>query len=210
MSLTIGIPREIYLGEKRVAAVPDVVEKWRKLGFGVAVESGAGALANFADDTYLAAGATVADSAEALYAQADVILKVRAPTSTEVVAMRPGTHCDHLGAGRRANLEDHVGLRVQRFGAIGDRGACSEIRIVCEVGERASARFDGDSEPEFAPFLYDIGNGGDTFFAKIDLTRNTDGQRHGNLRVAAGRADDTTFTFLPLNLVAGLLSLTDR
>ena len=58
MSLTIGIPREIYPGEKRVAAVPDVVEKWRKLGFSVAVESGAGALANFADDTYIAAGAS--------------------------------------------------------------------------------------------------------------------------------------------------------
>ena len=37
MSLTIGIPREIYPGEKRVAAVPDVVEKWRNLGFSVAV-----------------------------------------------------------------------------------------------------------------------------------------------------------------------------
>lgn len=91
MSLTIGIPREIYPGEKRVAAVPDVVEKWRKLGFAVAVESSAGALANFADDTYIAAGATVAGNAEALFAQADVILKVRAPTSAEVAAMRPGT-----------------------------------------------------------------------------------------------------------------------
>jgi NAD(P) transhydrogenase subunit alpha len=91
MSLTIGIPREIYPGEKRVAAVPDVVEKWRKLGFAVAIESGAGALANFADDTYIAAGATVADNAAALFAQADLILKVRAPTSAEVAAMRPGT-----------------------------------------------------------------------------------------------------------------------
>ena len=43
MSLTIGVPREIYAGEKRVATVPDVVEKLIKLGFAVRVETDAGA-----------------------------------------------------------------------------------------------------------------------------------------------------------------------
>jgi H+-translocating NAD(P) transhydrogenase subunit alpha len=43
MSLTIGVPRETFAGEKRVATVPDVVEKLIKLGFGVRVETGAGA-----------------------------------------------------------------------------------------------------------------------------------------------------------------------
>ncbi len=52
----IGIPREIYPGEKRVATVPEVVEKLIKLGFKVTVESGAGDAANFSDDTYRAAG----------------------------------------------------------------------------------------------------------------------------------------------------------
>jgi H+-translocating NAD(P) transhydrogenase subunit alpha len=56
MSLTIGVPRETFAGEKRVATVPEVVEKLVKLGFAVAVESGAGAAANF-DDAYQAAGA---------------------------------------------------------------------------------------------------------------------------------------------------------
>ena len=54
MSLTIGVPREIFAGEKRVATVPEVVEKLAKLGFSVAVESGAGAAANFADEAYAA------------------------------------------------------------------------------------------------------------------------------------------------------------
>ena len=39
MSLTIGVPREIFAGEKRVATVPEVVEKLVKLGFGVSVET---------------------------------------------------------------------------------------------------------------------------------------------------------------------------
>ncbi|MFO0227679.1 MAG: hypothetical protein ACK52B_04635, partial [Gammaproteobacteria bacterium] len=42
MSLTIGVPRETFAGEKRVATVPEVVEKLLKLGFKVCVETGAG------------------------------------------------------------------------------------------------------------------------------------------------------------------------
>ena len=51
----IGVPREVFPGEKRVATVPEVVEKLIKLGFTVAVESGAGDLANFSDEVYRAA-----------------------------------------------------------------------------------------------------------------------------------------------------------
>ena len=47
----IGVPREVFPGEKRVATVPEVVEKLIKLGFKVAIESGAGDLANFSDET---------------------------------------------------------------------------------------------------------------------------------------------------------------
>ena len=57
--MKIGVPRETAAGEKRVATVPDVVEKLVKLGFTVAVQSGAGDAANFSDDTYRAAGAEV-------------------------------------------------------------------------------------------------------------------------------------------------------
>ena len=64
----IGIPRETFPGEKRVATVPDVVEKLIKLGFKVAVQAGAGEAANFSDDAYRAAGAEVIDGAAALWA----------------------------------------------------------------------------------------------------------------------------------------------
>ena len=91
MSLTIGVPREIYAGEKRVAAVPEVVEKLIKLGFAVQVESGAGAAANFSDESYQVAGARIAGSAAELLGGSDIVFKVRAPAPEEVSLLRPGS-----------------------------------------------------------------------------------------------------------------------
>lgn len=88
MALLIGVPTETAAGEKRVATVPDVVEKLVKLGFTVAVESGAGDAANFSDDTYRAAGAEVVGSAAELWARADIVFKVRPPSLDEVALMR--------------------------------------------------------------------------------------------------------------------------
>jgi H+-translocating NAD(P) transhydrogenase subunit alpha len=88
--MLIGVPREIAAGEKRVATVPDVVEKLAKLGFTVAVQSGAGDAANFADDTYRAAGAQVLPSAADIWSTADIVFKVRPPTPEEVALMREG------------------------------------------------------------------------------------------------------------------------
>jgi len=86
----IGVPREVFPGEKRVATVPEAVEKLIKLGFRVAVESGAGELANCSDDTYRAAGAEVITGAAALWAASDIVFKVRGPTPDEVALMHEG------------------------------------------------------------------------------------------------------------------------
>src|SRR5687767_6813694 len=83
----IGVPRESAAGEKRVATVPEVVEKLIKLGFRVAVESGAGDAANFSDDSYRAAGAAVVDD---VWASAEILFKVRAPSTDELARMRQG------------------------------------------------------------------------------------------------------------------------
>ena len=90
MPQTIGVPREIFAGEKRVATVPDVVVKLIKLGFAVSVESGAGDAANVRDDAYRAAGATIIDGAAKLWAASDIIFKVRAPTVEEVGLLKDG------------------------------------------------------------------------------------------------------------------------
>ena len=86
----IGVPREIFPGEKRVATVPEVVEKLIKLGFQVAVESGAGDAANFSDDAYRAVGAEIVNGAAALWSTSDIVFKVRAPSTDEVALMREG------------------------------------------------------------------------------------------------------------------------
>jgi NAD(P) transhydrogenase subunit alpha len=87
MPQLIGVPRETAAGEKRVATVPEVVEKLIKLGFRVAVEPGAGEAANFSDDTYRAAGAEIASD---VWRSADIVFKVRAPSRDEVARMREG------------------------------------------------------------------------------------------------------------------------
>jgi len=90
MALRIGVPKETAAGEKRVASVPEVAEKLIKLGFSVAVQSGAGDAANFPDDGYRAAGADVVGSAADLWAQSDIVFKVRPPSADEVGLMREG------------------------------------------------------------------------------------------------------------------------
>ncbi len=90
MSLLIGVPREVFPGEKRVATVPEVVEKLIKQGFRVAVETGAGDAAQISDDAYRAAGAELVPDRDALWSTANIIFKVRAPTDDEVGLLHEG------------------------------------------------------------------------------------------------------------------------
>jgi NAD(P) transhydrogenase subunit alpha len=90
MAQLIGVPKETYPGEKRVATVPDVVPKLAKLGFDVIVQSGAGADASISDEAYAAAGARVVTDAAAVWSGADIVFKVRAPSRDEVALMREG------------------------------------------------------------------------------------------------------------------------
>jgi NAD(P) transhydrogenase subunit alpha len=90
MSQVIGVPTETAAGEKRVAAVPEAIEKLIKLGFKVAVQSGAGEAANFSDDVYRAAGAEIVADAAGLWRAADIVFKVRGPSAEEIGLMRAG------------------------------------------------------------------------------------------------------------------------
>ena len=90
MALQIGVPREIFPGERRVATVPEVVEKLIKLGFKVAVEAGAGDAAQISDDAYRAAGAEIVADRARLWSTSDIVFKVRGPASEEVAQLREG------------------------------------------------------------------------------------------------------------------------
>ena len=103
--MILGIPKEIYPGERRVAATPSSAQKLQKLGFQVRVETGAGLAASFPDEAYRAVGGQIVysavgceivDSPVALWAESTVVLKVRAPqhhpevNQDEVDLLRPG------------------------------------------------------------------------------------------------------------------------
>ena len=88
--MKIGIARESYPGEKRVAITPDIAVKLIAMGFTVAIEAGAGVGSDYADDTYLEAG-VVLQNADVLWSTSDLILKVRSPVASEVERMRSGS-----------------------------------------------------------------------------------------------------------------------
>jgi NAD(P) transhydrogenase subunit alpha len=77
--MKLAIPREIHSGERRVAATPDTTGRLVKLGFEVLVESGAGLGCSFEDAVYEKAGARIVSDPLALWAEADLVLKVNPP-----------------------------------------------------------------------------------------------------------------------------------
>ncbi|MBT9511899.1 MAG: Re/Si-specific NAD(P)(+) transhydrogenase subunit alpha [Acidovorax sp.] len=156
----IGVPRETFPGEKRVATVPDVVEKLVKLGFTVAVESGAGEAANFSDDAYRAAGAEVVDGAAALWAGSDIVFKVRPPSSDEVVLMREGsTLIDFIWPAQNPELMQQLAARkatvlaidclprtlsrAQKMDALTSTAGVSGYRAVIEAANAFGRFFNG-------------------------------------------------------------------
>jgi H+-translocating NAD(P) transhydrogenase subunit alpha len=160
MSMLIGVPREVYPGEKRVATVPEVVEKLIKLGFRVAVESGAGDAANFADDTYRASGAEVVPTAAELWAKSDIVFKVRPPSPDEVGLLREGgmlvdfiwpaqnPELMQLLAGKKATVLAIDCLprqlsRAQKMDALTSMAGVSGYRAVIEAANAFGRFFNG-------------------------------------------------------------------
>jgi len=87
--MKIGIPRELFAGEKRVATTPDVASQLIKLGFTVAVESNAGSAANYSDASYEAADCSVV-TVDEIWNESDIILKVRGPDKQESMRLKSG------------------------------------------------------------------------------------------------------------------------
>jgi len=77
--MIIGVLKEIHPGERRVAMAPSVAKQCIKNGHSVLLEHGAGIIANFTDDQYEDSGVEIVESAEKIWEQADVILKIRPP-----------------------------------------------------------------------------------------------------------------------------------
>ena len=88
--MKVFVPRECREGERRVALVPESVKKLVKAGLTVTVEAGAGAGSFIADSAYVEAGAAVAADPSAALSQADLVLRVHAPTLDEADRLHPG------------------------------------------------------------------------------------------------------------------------
>ncbi|HPE59465.1 MAG TPA: Re/Si-specific NAD(P)(+) transhydrogenase subunit alpha [Thiolinea sp.] len=88
--MKIGVPREHFAGEARVALTPASALQLQKLGHDCFVERGAGAAARFADADYAAAGVTVVDSAQVLYDTVALVVRVRAPEPHELAQLHQG------------------------------------------------------------------------------------------------------------------------
>ena len=88
--MRLGVPKETFPGERRVAITPANVEKFKKLGFEVAVQSEAGLAAGYDDADYGKAGAVIIPDAKSLLGSSDVVLKVRAPSAEEIQALKAG------------------------------------------------------------------------------------------------------------------------
>jgi len=88
--MLIGVPKEIKTNENRVALVPAGAESLVASGHTVLVEKSAGDGSGFSDDLYVKAGASIAPEADAVWKQADMIMKVKEPIEVEWKRMRKG------------------------------------------------------------------------------------------------------------------------
>ncbi len=157
--MKIGVPRETHPGERRVATTPDVAKDLIKLGFEVAVESGAGARANYSDDAYRSAGCEVVDSADALWSGSDIVLKVRGPEDSETSRLRsdktlisfvwPGQNPELLetltSSGATVMAMDSVPRisRAQKMDALSSMANIAGYRAVVEASQHFGRFFTG-------------------------------------------------------------------
>ena len=89
MAIRVAVPKETQPGERRVALVPSVIKQLDKLGVEILMESGAGMDSGFNDDAY--EGVTIVESADKLYKDADVVLRVQPPSAEDAGKLKKGS-----------------------------------------------------------------------------------------------------------------------
>jgi NAD(P) transhydrogenase subunit alpha len=157
--MRIGVPREIHAGEQRVATTPEVAAQLIKLGYDVSVEASAGAAANYSDSLYAEAGCEIVASADDIWSNADVILKVRGPEGDEASRLRaeqtlisflwPGQNADLLqqltDSGATAMAMDSVPRisRAQKMDALSSMANIAGYRSVVEAAQLFPRFFTG-------------------------------------------------------------------
>ena len=152
--MRVAVPREIRDGEKRVALVPDIINKLTKLGYEVVIESGAGVHAQATDELFIAAGATIKSGS--VISDADVVLCVTSLTPAQISSLKKGavtisflspvTAIDSIDAAVTAGvtafsleLVPRIS-RAQSMDALTSQALCAGYRAAL-VGAELSPRF---------------------------------------------------------------------
>lgn len=156
-NLTIGVPKEKWANEKRVAMSPAVTATLVKKGFKVNIEKGAGEEAKFRDQDFAEAGATMVDGNKAW--DSDILLKVRQPTEAEIPLLRDnGTLISFLYPGQNKDLLNNLAKkninafamdciprisRAQVFDALSSMANIAGYRAVIEAANHFPRFFTG-------------------------------------------------------------------
>lgn len=141
--MVIGVPREIKTEEYRVGMTPAGVRLLSREGHGVLVETGAGSGSGFSDTAYVEAGAQLVPTAQALYAQSTLIVKVKEPQPSEYPFLRRDHLLFtflHLAANEtltRTLLD--IGLSAFAYESLEDNGTLPLLRPMSEIAGRMSA-----------------------------------------------------------------------
>ncbi|BES95303.1 NADP transhydrogenase [Nesidiocoris tenuis] len=187
-SLKIGVPKEIWKEEKRVALTPAVTAALTKKGFTVNVEEGAGLGAKFRDSDYKSAGAKIVNKENAF--STDLILKVRQPSEDEVALFKPdSTLISFLYPGQNKALIDKLAQRkinafamdciprisrAQVFDALSSMANISGYRAVVEAANHFPRFFAGQitAAGKVPPAKVLVIGGGVAGLAAIGQARN--------------------------------------
>jgi H+-translocating NAD(P) transhydrogenase subunit alpha len=152
--MRVAVPLEVKAGEKRVALVPDIINKLTRLGYEVVIESGAGNHSQGTDSAYTAAGATVVKGD--VISSADIVLSVQPLNATQMATLKSGaitisflstvTAVDSIDAAIKAGvtafsleLVPRIS-RAQSMDALTSQALCAGYRAVL-VGAEMSPRF---------------------------------------------------------------------
>ena len=157
--MRIGVPTETIKDEMRVAMTPSSALQIQKLGHSCLIQSGAGVNAKFSDADYEAAGVTILKTAQELWQQSDIIIKVRPPSDTEISKLKedktlisfayPGQNQQLLDSGKSIGASiiamDMVPRisRAQKMDALSSMANIAGYRAVIEAGNHFGRFFTG-------------------------------------------------------------------
>lgn len=201
-NVTVGVPKETFLGEARVAVVPDNVKTLVKKGAAVQIESGAGLLAGYNDFQYEAAGASIVDTEKVW--KSDVVVKIRTPTTEEAAALENRHVIAQLMARQNPELVDQLAgqgasalaldmllrtlSRGQSFDVLSSQANIAGYRAVVEAAATIQRPFAGSMTPagRVSPAKVIVVGAGVAGLAAIQQAKNMNANVYGfDVRAAA-------------------------